>query len=51
MFKSPKQLLHFEYLMEKSDFDNFKYKIPQIAYNPNNKGMGENMINLPELIK
>ena len=27
-FNAPKQLLHFEYLLEKSDFDNFKYKIP-----------------------
>jgi hypothetical protein len=43
-------LLHLEYLLAKSDFDQFKYKIPQIAYNPNDKYMGENMINLQGLI-
>jgi len=28
VFKTPKQLLHFEYLLETSDFDNHKFKIP-----------------------
>ena len=50
-FKTPKQLLHFEYLLERSDFDNFKYKIPQVEYNPNNKTLGEDLIGLPELIR
>ena len=28
VFKTPKQLLHFEYLLETSDFDNHYFKIP-----------------------
>lgn len=48
-FTSPVQLLHFEYLMAKSDFDDFKFKIPQVAYNPNARGLGENMVDLPSL--
>lgn len=47
----PRQLLHFEYLVEKSDFDDFKFKIPQVTYNPNLKGMGEHMIDLADLIQ
>ena len=48
--QSPKQKLHLEYLLAKSDFDNFKYKIPQMAFNPNDKNFGEKMINLQGLI-
>lgn len=46
----PKQLLHFEYLQEKSDFDTFKFKIPQVSFNPNLKGIGEEMVDLQNLI-
>jgi hypothetical protein len=49
-YESPKQKLHLEYLLAKSDFDNFKYKIPQMAFNPNDKNFGDKMINLQGLI-
>jgi hypothetical protein len=39
-----------EYLLAKSDFDNYYYKIPQIMYDPNDKIMGEQMIGLDFLI-
>mmetsp|Transcript_5079 Transcript_5079/g.7689 ORF Transcript_5079/g.7689 Transcript_5079/m.7689 type:complete len:166 (+) Transcript_5079:2829-3326(+) len=50
LFKTPQQLLHFEYLVEKSDFDQFKYKIPRVEFNPNSKQQGRNMLDLVHLI-
>jgi hypothetical protein len=49
-FKTPKQLLHFENLLQKSDIDNYRFKIPQISYNPNIRNLGENFIDLQHLI-
>jgi len=40
-FFSPKQLLHFEHLLERNDADDYGFKIPQVSYNPNNRSMGE----------
>jgi len=43
-FETPSQILHYEYLIEQSDFDKYKFRIPMIDYNPS-KSFGHEFVN------
>jgi hypothetical protein len=49
--RKPLQLLHYELLVEKSDFDAQNHKIPCPAYNPNDRLFGVKEVNIDRLLE
>jgi hypothetical protein len=49
--RKPLQLLHYELLVEKSDFDNHDFRIPHMAYNPNERVFGVKEVNFEKLME